>query len=113
MKVITRLYSDHYMVSVAGSILPEEVGAFDNQLQQALQTPPTFVVIDCQQLKYVCTTALRSFLRFQEQFQNHHKKLILFGLQPEVVKTFSSTGMEAFFTIVATYEQALRCVAKW
>jgi anti-anti-sigma factor len=110
MKVFTRLYSDHYLVSVTGSIEPEEVSAFDNQLQLALQIPPPFVVIDCQQLIFVCTPALRSFLRYQQQFHNNRKKLILFGLQPEVITTFSKTGLEAFFTIVATYEQALRYI---
>src|SRR3712207_8568547 len=38
MKVFTRLYSDHYLVSVAGSILPEEVGARSEEHTSELQS---------------------------------------------------------------------------
>lgn len=112
MKVFTRLYSSHYLIAVTGSILPEEVITFDGQLQQALQISTPCILIDCQQLNYVCTPALRSFLRFQQQFGNRQKKLVLFGLQPEMINTFSNTGLAAFFTIVTTYEQALHNIAQ-
>lgn len=36
---------DHYVISLAGSILPEAVASFNGQLQQALQAKSAAVII--------------------------------------------------------------------
>ena len=89
MEPIT-IYIDGPLVALHLNDLQENVNNLQIQEGQ-------FVIIDCTDMTYICSSGLRIFLAMHKDITSKNGKLVIRNLQPLVKNVFDMTGFSKIF----------------
>ncbi len=64
------------------------------------------LLVDMTGIAYISSSGLRVMLAALKRLKSQNRKMVLCGLQSEILNVFSTTGFTNFFKIVDTLEKA-------
>lgn len=80
--------------------------ALRTHLKMALQGKPARLIVDLQDVPYMDSSGVATFVEAMQQARRHSCELILCGLQDRVRSIFEIARLDMVFTILADVEEA-------
>ena len=88
-----------YLVTLTGWLDTNEASQFLNDIKPLEDNIEKPIIIDCKDLEYVCSLALRGLLRLKKMSAAKGGSLILTNVTGEVLKVLTMTGFIKLFDI--------------
>ncbi|MFC1479719.1 STAS domain-containing protein [Planctomycetota bacterium] len=98
--------SSVYILTVSGLIDSYTARAFQKPIIELARSDASVVVMDCKDLTYVSSAGIGSFVVLGDEL-GKKGGLVLYNLQPNVLKIFTMLNMASFFNISKTKQEAL------
>lgn len=95
------------VVAVSGEIDIASAPRLKRQLIELAHGAPTAIVIDMSDVSFMDSTGLVVLSLSRKQLEHNGGKLILAGLQPQILRLLQLAGLDDVFSIVSTRPQAL------
>ena len=95
-----------YLLTVSGLVDSYTARAFQKPIVELVRSDASVVIIDCKDLTYVSSAGIGSFVVIGDEL-GEKGGLILYNLQPSVLKIFTMLNMASFFNISKTKKEAL------
>jgi len=77
-----------YVVSPVGSLDGHTYPAFEDEINQILDTSPTLIALDLKHLDYISSAGIRVILKTQKELKKKNGKIVFMKLQPQIKKVF-------------------------
>ena len=87
-----------YLLTVSGLVDSYTARAFQKPIIELARSEASVIVIDCQDLSYVSSAGIGSFVVLGDEL-GKKGGLVLYNLQPNVLKIFTMLNMASFFNI--------------
>ena len=100
MKIDHREEGKNIIVTLHGSLRLDNIKEIEEKLQVFFSGKPETVGIDFKEVEYLDSSAIAVLVRLMKGTIGTATKLVLFDLQPEVMKIFELTKLHRFFTII-------------
>lgn len=81
-------------LDVNGDFDSSDVDAFEGHVEDALQEPPSRLLLDGTRIRLINSTAIQSLLRAQVRLQENGGDLAVSGLSPFVKSVFGTLGID-------------------
>lgn len=94
------------LVKMAGAIDASTVLTFQQTLENLRQNGVTRFLLDMEGIKYVNSTGLGSLVRLADQMETEGGGFALVKIHPKVKVVFDMLGLNAFFKILGSLEEA-------
>lgn len=95
------------VVQPEGRIDSASAGAFGDRLSALVLGGATRLVIDLKSVAYLTSAGFRALLITAKQIDNAKGKLVLCGVNPDVMRLFQMGGFTEIFSIVGGREEAI------
>ncbi len=95
------------VANVAGQINSSNAAALEAQLLGLVDEGEHKWVLDLAQLDYISSAGLRVVLMLAKRVKDNAGRLVLCGLQPQVMEVFDISGFLALLTVVDNRDTAL------
>ncbi|WP_121828761.1 STAS domain-containing protein [Streptomyces sp. S1] len=95
------------VVEVEGELDQHTSPHLTEALEDVHLAPGTTLVVDLSGLTYCDSTGLTVLIGLHQRTEAARAPLVLEGLQEELLRVFSVTGLDRLFTLRATAEEAL------
>ena len=96
------------VVLLAGELDAHTAVAADDALTKAVKAAFDYLLIDCQQLRYISSAGVGVLLSSLHACTEKQTKVIFYGLQPKIKNVFAVLGLERIITQATTKEEALK-----
>lgn len=97
-------------VAAEGQINSANASIIEADLMAQVDKGEHFIVLDLAQLGYISSAGLRVVLLLAKKLKQHDGKLVLCGMQPNVLEVFDVSGFLAILKVVNTREEALAVI---
>ena len=87
------------IIAVEGRLDTANAREFDTIIQPLLAEKKLQVIINFENLSYICSAGIRSLILLQKSVQKNKGCLVLEAMQPDIYKIFEMTGCASIFTI--------------
>lgn len=87
------------IVAIGGRLDTANTREFDVAIHPLLSDTKPYIIINCENLNYICSAGLRSFILLQKSVNRNNGQLILEAMTPDIRKIFEMTGCTSVFTI--------------
>lgn len=87
------------IVAIGGRLDTANTRDFDVALQPLLNDMKSNIIVNCENLTYICSAGLRSFILLQKNVTRNNGQLVLEAMTPDIRKIFEMTGCTSIFTI--------------
>ena len=94
-----------YVVSVSGMVDSYTARDFQQPVLELARKDASVIIMDCGKLTYVSSAGIGSFVVLGDEL-GKQGGLILYNLQPNVLKIFTMLNMASFFNISKTEKEA-------
>lgn len=88
------------VLTLEGRLDTANAREFEKTIQPILTGSEPEVIVNCEELTFISSSGLRSFILLQKNLLAHNRKLVLEGMRPEIRKIFDMTGCSSVFTIL-------------
>jgi len=95
------------VLSLSGRLDSLTSAELDKSLNEVINRGEHAVLVNCEQLRYISSSGLRSFLMALKQMQTVQGKLCLCGLNAQIHEVFDISGFTGLFVIYRTLGEAL------
>jgi anti-sigma B factor antagonist len=99
------------LVIVKGSIDAKTVIQFQRKLNSVIEDGTNRIIIDMEQVKYVNSTGLGYLINLADTVGGDSGSVVFANVQPKVKVVFDMLGLNAFFRMFNSRDQALKAVA--
>ncbi|CAG1771330.1 partial Anti-sigma F factor antagonist, partial [uncultured bacterium] len=100
------------LVKLAGAIDAETVYTFEEKMKERFDRDIMFFLFDMEGIKYCNCTGLGSLVATTDNLDKTGGQLAMFNLNPKVCVVFEMLGINAFFKIFKSKEDALASLKK-
>jgi anti-anti-sigma factor len=107
MNIKKEKINDFSVVHIDGRIDTLNSNLFEAEMEQLHSGGETKIIIDCSDLKYICSSGLRVFLNAQKKAITTQGMLSLCNMQFPIREIFDISGFSSIFTIFNSVEEAL------
>lgn len=91
--------SSLFVVTIEGRLDTANARKFETDIAPLRETEAAKIIINCENLTYISSSGLRSFILLQKKINSLKGDLILLNMIPEIRKIFDMTGCSSLFTI--------------
>lgn len=112
MEVIAELQDGVLLVRMSGRIDSSSAAAFDRAVGAALEDNDRTVIMDLENLSYISSAGLRTFLKVARRLRGGTAELVLCAMSEETRKVFQITGFDRVISIYPTRAEAFACRAR-
>ncbi len=95
-------------IRLEGYIDAETSIDFEKTLSKMLEDEKFFIILDCQDLKYISDAGIGALISLSEKFDENEGKLIFYKLSPEIQNLMDFLNLQKSIYIAHTREVALR-----
>ncbi|RDV16828.1 anti-sigma factor antagonist [Pontibacter diazotrophicus] len=99
------------VIRLAGELDANTAVAADDALSKAVMAAFEYLLIDCQDLRYISSAGVGVLLSSLHACTEKKIQIIFCGLQPKIKNVFAILGLENIITQTATREEALQYAA--
>jgi anti-anti-sigma factor len=99
MNINIREQNGTYFVNLSGWLDTNEASQFLEDIKVLEANFDKYIVIDCAELEYLCSLALRGLLKMKKQSAAKGGNLVLRNVKGEVEKILTMTGFIKLFDI--------------
>lgn len=99
------------VILLAGELDANTAVAADDALSNAINSGFEYLLIDCQELRYISSAGVGVLLSSFHACTEQKVSIIFYGLQPKIKDVFTILGLEKIMKQVATREEALMLTA--
>ena len=103
---------DVFLAELVGSIDASTVHIFQQELEKARRQGVSKLVLDISKIKYVNSTGLGSLVKYADAFRSAGGGLVLLKVPPKVKIVIEMLGLDEFFEMVGTSQEALARLTK-
>lgn len=100
------------VIQLSGELDANTAVAADNALMKAVKAPFEYLLIDCQELRYISSAGVGVLLSSLHACTEKNIQIIFYGLQPKIKNVFAILGLENIIKQTLTREEALKCTAR-
>lgn len=86
-------------IALCGDIDLSNADAFYQEVISAYEAAPANILFDCEQLNFIDSTTLGTFVKILKKAQADGKKMRLTGLQPKIKKLFVICSLDSIMEI--------------
>lgn len=87
------------IVTLDGSLDTINSITFLKEIEDLLTQPEPNIIVDCENLTYISSSGLRTFVLLQKSVLKNSGKMLIRKLRPEVLNIFELTGFTKIMTI--------------
>lgn len=87
------------IVAIEGRLDTASTRDFDMKIQPLTNESKPEIIINCENLTYICSAGIRSFIMLQKSVVRNNGQLVLEAMTPDIYKIFEMTGCTSIFTI--------------
>lgn len=87
------------IVTLDGSLDTINSITFLKEIEDLLTQPELNIIVDCENLTYISSSGLRTFVLLQKSVLKNSGKMLIRKLRPEVLNIFELTGFTKIMTI--------------
>ena len=87
------------IINVKGEFHVGNVGKFEEVWHSQVEKKPKAIVINCQELEYIDSSAIGTLVKFLNNAMSKGIKLQFFDLNPSIQNIFKTARLDNFFTI--------------
>lgn len=102
--------ADARKVELVGAIDAASITDLTNFVDKLYDTGTRWFLVDMRGIKYVNSTGLGSLVKYADQFTSRGGGMVLFALPPKVKVIIKMLGLDSFFPIVNSLDDALEQV---
>jgi anti-anti-sigma factor len=95
------------IISLSGRLDSITSADLDKSLNEVINRGEITILVNCEKLRYISSSGLRSFLMALKQMQTKQGKLCLCGLNAQIQEVFDISGFTGLFVIYQTPGEAL------
>lgn len=99
------------VVVVKGSIDAKTVIQFQRKLNSVIEDGTNQIIVDMEQVKYVNSTGLGYLINLADTVGGDSGSVVFANVQPKVKVVFDMLGLNAFFKMFNSRDQALKAIA--
>lgn len=88
------------ILAIEGRLDTNNAREFNKVVEPMLMEEGVNIIINCEQMNYISSSGLRSFLLLQKSVQRNRGSLVIEAMQPEIKNVFELTGCASLFNIV-------------
>ena len=99
------------VIRIAGELDANTAVAADDALSNVVNAAFEYLLIDCQQLRYISSAGVGVFLSSLHACAEKKINIIFCGLQPKIKNVFTVLGLEKVIKQTDTFEEALHMTA--
>ena len=107
MEIKTEKSGSRVILNIQGRIDTLASQQFEVEMTQLIEKGETDLVVDCTQLEYVSSSALRVFLVTLKQIKKNQGRFVLYGLKPHIREVLDVSGFLDLFQIFIDRDEAL------
>lgn len=96
------------VIRLAGELDANTAVAADDALTNAMKAAFEYLLIDCQELRYISSAGVGVLLSSLHACTERKIQIIFYGLQPNIKNVFTILGLEKIITQTATEEEAFK-----
>lgn len=96
------------VIRFTGELDANTAVAADDALSNAITAAFDYLLIDCQQLRYISSAGVGVLLSSLHACAESKIQIIFYGLQPKIKNVFTILGLEKIITQATTEEEALQ-----
>jgi anti-sigma B factor antagonist len=104
MNITVRDHNKIVVIAIAGEFFAEHVKQINEVWRVQIEKKPDVIVIDCQELMYIDSTAIGTLVNFHNTAADKDIKLIFSELNNTIIQIFETAGLDSFFTIITQRE---------
>ena len=97
MQVLLQRTAATTTIRLTGDLDTQAAHDFDRELEAIVPALPAEVVIDLDQLAYLNSTGIRSFIRLDKQLKAVGKRFVFVGAAPRIRRIFQYCGLDTYF----------------
>ena len=101
----------HIVVEMVGRVSTDLAESVQEQFDELIGGEQSSILIDCAQLEFLSSSALRVFLQLAKKCVENKKKLVFFSLNNNVERVFNLLGLPEIIDIYSDKAQALAAVS--
>lgn len=106
MKISKLVKGSQSVISIDGDLDAGSSVLLDSAIEEAVAGGSAHLFIDCTRLDYISSAGLGVFMSRVQDFEDQHIGMVLFGLQPKVLRIFQILGLDQLLKIVASEAEA-------
>jgi len=95
------------ILSLSGRLDSLTSADLDKSLSEVINRGEHAILVNCEKLRYISSSGLRSFLMALKQLQAAQGKICLCGLNAQIQEVFDISGFNTLFIIYRTAGEAL------
>jgi anti-sigma B factor antagonist len=95
------------VLSLSGRLDSITSADLDKSLSEVINRGERIILVNCDKLRYISSSGLRSFLMALKQLQATQGKICLCGLNAQIQEVFDISGFNSLFTIYRSTGDAL------
>lgn len=95
------------LMFMEGYIDPQNVAAFQEELDKALASGYINFIFDCEELNHISSTNLGVFTDLQNAVKPYGGEIVFYGLQGKVLEVFSLLGFYDYFIIASDIYESI------
>jgi anti-anti-sigma factor len=107
MKITTSDFDNHVILKTEGSLSSEHTREFESELKKLFPLGK-HILLDFSELVFISSSILTILLSVNMKAKEENLKLILFGVNKDIMKLFSITEIDAHLSICKSKEDAVR-----
>jgi anti-anti-sigma factor len=97
------------ILSVSGSLTSQEVVAFDDHLEKAMEQSDK-IILDFAALEYMCSAAIGTLISYFNQTSEHGGTVIVAGVNSKMQKVLDVIGFPSIVEIVPSVAAAKKII---
>lgn len=107
MNIKQEAHENVMVLALSGRLDTLNFQTLDNTIMELLQNDHKNFILDCQEMDYVSSSGLRILLKALKQVKASGGRLLICGLQTEIVKIFKISGFNNLFETFPGKTEAL------